>query len=261
MGKIINAVNISRKMLGTCTSPEGRIKFAQKLNERLFQKIADKFEHNRIIPDNFESGLMDVLPKNVNISIQNNQGCMGRTTFLAESSTNRLSGVKIELPINSERQISIYDTDTLMHEAFHLFAGMSNPKHIARSAKIHNSGTADIQNKFYNKYLYSEENKLKKSSLGKKIDDFMKNFTNEEKIDFLQNCRYRLTEEKYAYKEGNKYLYKIQNLHKNNICEPICGTYLPQYHFSEKINLLNEKLKQVLLDTRTELKNMFMLKS
>ena len=56
----------------------------------------------------------------------------------------------------------------------------------------------------------------------------------------------------HAFKEGAKYLDRIQNIHSDKIQEKISPIFVDEYHFPEKIQMINEKLKEILLKCRAK---------
>ena len=106
---------------------------------------------------------------------------------------------------------------------------------------------------FYNEYLYNKNVDL--NALKHNIwPDFLKRLSDNEKVDFLQSCRNRLTEELHAYKEGAKYYDRIQDDHLDLIHEKFTCDTGEAYKFQEKIEILKAFLKDTLNQIRAQIK-------
>lgn len=104
-----------------------------------------------------------------------------------------------------------------MHESAHYFSFMTNPKTVARMAKVYETGLYLKTQNFYNSVLYSKKS-LAKPEISEKLDELLNILHPKERIDFLQNSRYRLKDELMAYNEGTKYQDLIQDIHSDKIC-------------------------------------------
>ena len=100
--------------------------------------------------------------------------------------------------------------------------------------------TLKTQN-FYNSILYSKTS-LTKTEISEKLDELLNTFQPKERIDFLQNSRYRLRDELFAYSEGTKYQDLIQIIHSDKICCKVGALNYSDYNFETKIEVLEEKL-------------------
>ena len=138
-------------------------------------------------------------------------------------------------------EISLTTADKFMHEAAHYFSFMTNPKTVARMAKLYETKLYLKTQGFYNSTLYSKE-ALSKPEISKRLDEFLKTLEPAERIDFLQNSRYRLQDEILAYSEGAKYQDLIQEIHSDKICDKVAALDYSDYNFETKIKILEEKL-------------------
>ena len=71
-----------------------------------------------------------------------------------------------------------------------------------------------------------------------------------EKIIFLQNARYKLKEEVYAWGIGYKYGIENQKIHKDLICEKIEPSDGREFKLGEKLEIVNCFLKEILNNAR-----------
>ncbi len=231
-----------------------RLKNAQKLTDKFFDKISGAFTEKDISPDVFEKTIKDVLPSKVNYKLGSSNGkdLEGAVVLCtSEKKPSEISLYKIYFPTNPyDGKISIYKTDSFMHEMFHFFCEIFNPKHTAKAAELAESRFRYYDDFFYNEYLYNKHcndlNNLKDVLL----PDILKNMPISEKILFLQNSRYRLLEEVKAWENGHKYGVKNQELHKDLIPEVVYVDDGCEFQLKEKLQIVTEALKTVFKEAR-----------
>ena len=124
-----------------------------------------------------------------------------------------------------------------MHENFHLFASICNPKHTVR--QVFNS---KIEAFIYNYQMYndfeSRFGRQEKQSWGENLEKNIQTLSVSEQINFLQNCRYRLLEEKLAWDESKKYAKK--------------GINSNRFFFKEKIQIIEKLLYKIIKKARKQ---------
>ena len=230
-----------------------RISLAKELNRKFFDEINKKFTQKTISYDLFEKTLKNTTPIKTQVKVNpydNKKG--GVTSLCLDKTRNRIVGFLIYIAKRPFMDgLGILDTEIALHETMHYFSNLTNPKHIARAVKMFDSGLWAKTENFYNKHLYSR-NEFNKQDTQQELSKFLKQFTTNEQIEFLQNSRYRLIEEYHAYDEGYKYLDKIQDLHPNLICEKIYINGKEDYHFPEKIEIITDKLKEIFTRIKTQ---------
>ena len=191
-------------------SYDKRIRYARKLNHDFYEKIKPELKTGEISPVLYRKVLKSLIPEKINVHISplseiwSASGAKGAVTMIGE---DEFTGFKISLPYikrfgkkNKNAKISTRIISTMMHENFHVFSELCNPKHLAR-CKFKDDNEYEI----YAKNLYGETKGIFGFRNIKNIIKYLKRIPLEERIDFLQNCRYRLTEEHYAFAEGAKY--------------------------------------------------------
>ena len=232
----------------------GRIEKAQKLTDKFFDKISGAFTEKDISPDVFVKNIEEVLPSKVNYKFESSNGKDLEGSVIlctTEQKPSEISLYKILFPTNPyDGKISIYKTDSFMHEMFHFFCAMCNPKHIAKTAELAESSFRYYDDFFYNEYLYNKHcndlNNLKEVLL----PDILNNMPISEKVLFLQNCRYKLLEEVKAWENGHKYGVKNQELHKDLIPEVVYVNDGSEFQLKEKLQIVTEALKTVFKEAR-----------
>ncbi len=238
-------------------SYEKRFELAKSLNENLYNNLTKKIKEKDISPNLFDKNIRKLSNDKINFHIldAHEVGFQGFTSLATgPTNTNIADRFNIYLPLNPyDKKVSILDTNAFMHEFFHLFCEISNPKHSQRAIKMFEKNLLPTTEPFYSKELYSKQNINIEKLKNKTLPEFLNKLPEEDQIDFLQNSRYRLKEELQAYKEGHKYNNKIQNEHEDLIYEKSDCENGDSYHFKEKINILETKLKQVLSNVRKNL--------
>ena len=210
MSRISSTAKIPLKQFMGKGSYDKRLNYAKSLNSKFFQQMLPEIKTGEISPINYRKVLKNLLPDNINVHLKalskyfSAKGFKGAVTFLGEDEFN---GFEISLPYikkygksNKNAKISAKMITTIMHENFHVFSELCNPKHLAR-CKFKD----DSEYKIYAKNLYGETKGVFGFRNIKNILKYLKRIPLKERIDFLQNCRYRLTEEHHAFAEGAKY--------------------------------------------------------
>lgn len=240
-----------------------RLHLAKKLNSDFFERINKEFVTKDITKETIAKRLQEITP-NINFIItQNNPRRNGAVIpMLSPQNHKAVNHFSLELPLNKfDKTLSLLSGDVLFHESLHYFLNITNPKHLARSAKNFETGVQEKTEKFYKERLYKQSAHFDKNLQESEIKEFLNTLADTEKIDFLQSSRYRLTQELHAYKDGSKYSKRIQDIHEDLICEKITPDDGQFFYFSEKIKIIEDELKRVLKKCRKELKDMFMIQS
>lgn len=235
---------------------QNRIKLARKLNDKFYQNLKTKFNGKNISVKTFTNTLNSILKGEIlfRISDSSKYPFVGLTCLSTNPKNKKLiDRYKIFLPLNPyDKSISMNDTDLFMHETFHLFCEITNPKHLRNTIKMGETNLFKKTQKFYSEHIYSK-NKTKENKFSNKILlKFLNNLSDTEKITFLQNCRYRLKEENNAYKEGRKYYKKIQEYHSELYPEKFDCSNEKEYNFTKKIRIIETQLKNILLNLRKQ---------
>lgn len=240
MIKIDNTARYPLKFIkGT---PFERKELACALNYNFFKNIAQKFKSKDVSFDVFQKTLDDSCPFHQNVTVIKNKDKGGCLTIKVDDSGKNITGYNMLIPANSfSNEIPLTTADTFMHESAHYFSFMTNPKTVARIAKVYETGLYLKTQNFYNSVLYSKKS-LAKPEISEKLDELLNTLQPKERIDFLQNSRYRLKDELMAYNEGAKYQDLIQDIHSDKICYKVDAMDCSDYNFETKIEILEEKL-------------------
>ena len=240
---MIKIDNIARYPLEFIKGTQSRRKeLACALNYEFFKNIVEKFKSKDVSFDVFQKALDDSCPFHQNVTVIKNQGKGGALTIKVNEEGSNITGYNMLIPPNQfSGEISLTTADKFMHEAAHYFSFMTNPKTVARMAKLYETKLYLKAQGFYNSTLYSKE-ALSKPEISKRLDEFLKTLEPAERIDFLQNSRYRLQDEILAYSEGAKYQDLIQEIHSDKICDKVAALDYSDYNFETKIKILEEKL-------------------
>lgn len=241
-----------------------RQELAKSLNRKFFYGISLKFRTCNLDRFEFEEKLAEITKNKIRFFITNSTDSQSDAALALgfnKINKNETDHFILCLPLkNGTDTIFSGDANIFMHETFHLFFEIANPKHIKRFAKIFQNKDFNLCEDFYDEFLYSKkfnDSKLKNEIL----PNFLQKLPDDLKIDFLQNSRYRLKEELLAHEEGFKYHKRMKNEHPNFPIDMNKINTTEEYHFPEKLEILDSALKEVLINTRNNLKKIFMLKS
>ena len=230
-------------------SYQQRIEYAKKLNEKFSTILQERMLKGQIEPYEYKKILEDILPENIRIIFKTYiRKFLGQDNAYVSVSTNtydEADKMEIQIPCrklpDGSKVVDNIDSSIFMHENFHLFALLANPKHVARVTLSEKEG------RFYENYIYTNMHSkfgIKERYKWKKgFKDFLGRKNLESQINFLQNCRYRLLEEKLAYAEGDKY----GNPNSMN----------KFFYFEEKIKIIEKLLYKTLKKARKENKKAF----
>jgi hypothetical protein len=199
----------------------------------------------------------DVLQKSVNkiynnkikisvYSLENGGEFDAQSDIMYSPQTEKISSTTIEVPI-SKKKIAKKDFVSILHEFQHVTDQIYQPKYLARNQRMHVQELFnDKYNKLYDTYIYNyegETSKVDKKVILKKlkyrIQDFLRGFSVEEKLDFIQDSRYTLIQEDSAYKTQAKYAKILKKKHHPVLREDLIKES-ENFMFSEKIQLLTQ---------------------
>ena len=212
MLKVKNSARLPLKDFIGKGSYQERIEQAKKLNAQFYTSLQSKAQDGVVLKSDFANLLEKVLPSNIDILLSTYvKKFLGNEDAyvlpLTDEQDEVVERMALRIPTrklsDNTRVFDKRDAHVIMHETFHLFASLANPKHVARIT------FTEKENKFYNGYIYTNMHskfKFKERFKWKKgLEDFLSSRSFDRQINFLQNCRYRLLEEKLAYQEGEKY--------------------------------------------------------
>lgn len=229
-------------------TPQERIQKAVEYSDRFFDNIKDSFRDGDVSLHKFESILKRTAGGKVGVEVWENPGKNSAMTCRNYNKDGVQIGYAILLPLNTfSKKISMMSTKTFMHEVFHFFDHLLNPKYNKRIHKIIDSGTSYDVGQFYSEKVYTKEN-LTRPMLNAAI----KKLTPEQKIDALQFFRYSLMLERNAYKESSKYQKMMENYHKDCISYREKSYKYGEYKFNEKIKLIEEMLLEIIQKERAK---------
>ena len=232
-------------------TPQERIQKAVSYTDRFFENIIDCFQNGDVSPKKFESVLKKTAGSKVGIEIDQSSN-RGGITYRNYTENGEQIGYAILLPYNTfSQKISKMTTKTFMHEVFHFFDHLLNPKYNKRIHNLTNSGynTYDI-GAFYNKNIYTKENLTSKT-----LNDFLEGRPAQEQIDCLQYFRHGLKLEQNAYTKTAKYQQMMENYYKDSINYHETPYRYGEYNLPKKIKLIEKKLAQILTTERAKIQN------
>ena len=245
MLKVKNSARLPLKDFIGKGSYQERIEHAKKLNAQFYTLLQSKAQDGLVLKSDFANLLKKVLPPNIDILLSTyvkkflgNEGAY--VLPLTDEHDEVVERMALRIPtrklFDNTRVFDKRDANVIMHETFHLFASLANPKLVARIT------FTQKEVKFYNGYIYTNMHSKfgirDRFNWKKGIKEFLGRKNLETQINFLQNCRYRLLEEKLAYAEGDKY----GNPNSMN----------KFFYFEEKIKIIEKMLYKTLKKVRKE---------
>lgn len=232
-------------------TPQERIQKAISYTDSFFENIKDSFQNGDVNPKRFESILKKTAGGKVGIEVNPSNNRNGILYRNYEENGEQI-GYMMCLPYNAfSHKISKMTTKTFMHEVFHFFDHLLNPKYNKRIQNLINNkyDTYSI-GAFYAQKVYTKENLTLKT-----LNEFLKNRPPQEQIDCLQYFRQGLILEHNAYKNTTKYQGMMEKHYQNSINYHETPYTYSQYNFPQKIKLIEKKLAQIITAERAKIKN------
>lgn len=232
-------------------SVKSRLELARHYNNEFFNSICNKFENNLIDKDIFSQNLSSINNNKIKFNLKDSNSfdsCIGCVEAVFDKKNkNKIVSYDIYIPISQDNKIGLEDADTFMHETFHYFFSIVNPKHLSRIIEMSKNKLAEKTEKFYERHIFARTGDY--TGYTKSIlRNYMEYFPTDKQIRILQNWRYRLNGELQAYKEGAKY---HKRLKQKFSCEN--GK---SFYFEEKIKIIEEELAKILVKARKDIEKL-----
>lgn len=242
-------------------SIKNRQKLISKYNKQIFSRLEQNLKDNYISVADAQKAIDEVLPEKKVIQIRpisskNKKEEVGYSDYLYGKNWN-IEGQTIDIPIKNNK-ISIKNLSIFMHELTHVIDTLLNPKTTARvnGMYLRHTYTENLSN-IIDKKLYNYENieetipfisnkrykKTKKEILQTRENEllkFLKGYSVKDKIDYIQEMRNTLIEERTAYAEEKKYAWILTKKHKIHLPKFNEIDNLKGYFFDEKIKILKK---------------------
>ncbi len=220
---------------------EQRLQKARLLNLRFYDNLLDKFDNREVKPSVFKRVLKETSGTKPGVEIFDSKD--SRKAFLTPilGSVRKIRGYALYLPLTIwDGNIRQSSTRLFLKETQRFFNEMCKPKFLTRNIAMFN--------KHYNvreaQEFYSKNIEGKQVLTAEKLDEFLKDKKADEKINTLQFLRYTLQGDKNVSQAQygiDKHIEKAEHLQFPN------KSYdLSEYQYDEKLNLLNQRLKEVI---------------
>lgn len=241
-------------------SVKQRQKLISDLNEVFFDSFQNLVQQKKCrlndIKDLYIKNLPE--PKKINIvKLKNNNTSFGASDYIYKNED--IVGITLELFLEKNR-ISPCVCPVFMHENTHVLYSLVNPKTVILTQKMNKEFSYDTRyDKLFDENLYAVE-KLTPSYTKKDMLEnfkeavlkFLKHKTCYEKINFLQDTRYLLEEEAFAYSEEVKYARKLKDMGYDISIDNLCNfNYI--YYFKEKAEVLKELAFEIITKKRKQI--------
>ncbi|MBS6602560.1 MAG: hypothetical protein KH301_02225 [Brachyspira sp.] len=264
MVKILKTAFIPISQIKPNGSPEGRYKHAQNLMTDFYNNIKDEFGTHDVPLEKIKKAYLKVLPSHKRLEVHKlpqytpNDG----SVYIGMNKKRNIEGYIVNLKPNYYgivQGLGLQEFGTLMHESDHLFSYFTNPKYVKRIIIMCENGYRDKNYfKFFDNELQSvkkQNRKDLKSVLYKKLEKYFKNKSSAQKINTLQDFRYRLINERNAYNTGNTYQSMIEDYHPGILSQKTSPVKVNRFYFDEKIEVISNMLKNVIRTEREKLKH------
>ncbi len=269
MFKINTDMQILNKLSPTVKIPYSKIRGsfetrqdnATKMVDKLYKELLPQFNnHGHLTMETLHNTVSKVLNKDIKVSIRKNNDNIidGGNDILYSEFTGKIS--KTTIDINTiKNKINRESLNTILHEFQHVVDGLFHPQYLSRNQKMANDRlyTKKYDN-LYEDLIYSRDfpdgRKDKKYILNRlrhKIEHFFRGMPADVKMNYIQDAKYCLLSEKYAYSTQRKYAkiakkkhfpfnaYELDNENKN-------------FMFDEKIKLLKDMGFEIIKKERSE---------
>ncbi len=213
---ISNTHQIIRNQVLRGPITKGLVK-AQELNAEFYQLANEKMQKGFMTVEELKTILLKFIPQDFKLRIQPfSKNYLEEDGYYVRYKNLLTIGIKASkegLDDIAKYKIQKKDDSILMHETFHLFADIFNPKIKARMHSI-NKPIA----KFFQRNIYQRVSILDKlfnwqKRFEKRLNKFLSTIPEEKQVNALQFFRYAIINEALAFNESVKYGAKV-NINK-----------------------------------------------
>lgn len=238
---------------------------SSQLVNKFYREIKGRFKNGEISLKEIQKCIDELLPNNINVIVKNLVQDVEAPDLLGYSALNynsssKINAITLEL-LTTENKIRLRDLPSLMHEFTHITDQLYNPKILARCQYMTEKDlyVKDYDN-LYESFIYNleepESNKEKLFIL-KRLEQvfkgFLKKLDPKDKINYLQDSRYCTMLEINGYHSQRKFAKQLAKQHVNIDEEDLLNEN-KNYMFSEKLELLNKLLKDIINKERAKQK-------
>ena len=242
-------------------SSASREKLISQLNEKFFESFDVLIRSKNVTLKDVKKVYHNLLPEKINIDVKkffNSASYEAAMDYKYDDDEN-IVGLTIELPIKNSK-ISEETLPTIMHENTHLLTTLANPKHTALTQKLYSQGKyGKTYDDWYSGVLYKEEKideNYTKNDMKQSIIEATQKFLNgqncKDKVYYLQDARYQLEQELFAYKEQLKFAKRLDKMGRK-VKEDDLYDFDKYFFITEKIDILKIMLAEQIAKTRAKI--------
>lgn len=241
-------------------SVQDRQRKAIHIVDKFYRDLMPKFKRNQITVKELQKSIDDIFQKRVNIIVKENidNNFFGGSDIEYSPISNCITGTTIEIPI-IKKKIHITNMVTILHEFQHAVDQLFHPKYLNRNQFMYQNELYNNKyNNLYDNFIYRHENIENKKTKAKvikklehKIRKYLRGYSAEDKINYLQDTRYNLMMENQAYYTQRKYAKAMNKKHIPILSEDLANEN-ENHMFAEKIKLLNKLLAEIIKKERTK---------
>lgn len=238
---------------------------SSQLVNKFYRELKGRFKNGEISLKEIQKCIDELLPNNINVIVKNlvqdveDPDLLGYSA-LNYNSSSKINAITLEL-LTTENKIRLRDLPSLIHEFTHITDQLYNPKILARCQYMTEKDlyVKDYDN-LYESFIYNlEEPECNKEKLFilKRLEQvfkgFLKKLDPKDKINYLQDSRYCTMLEINGYHSQRKFAKQLAKQHVNIDEEDLLNEN-KNYMFSEKLELLNKLLKDIINKERAKQK-------
>lgn len=212
-------------------SMQDRKNLADKMLSEFIAKTKSEMTDGTTTIGRVKENIIRILPQKrirLDIEIHQDADCLGYLTTHCKNGT--VTNYTMGIRTNPDGKIGKNELSTVVHEAWHFFEFICNPKMNTRLGSIEKLDKAE---EVFDKFIYAETPNISEKSLKKIIKKKLNKKS--ERIDILQYWRNKLQSEQNAQLAELKY---------------INGYVFGHTHYSKKLQMLNNLLKKELEKSR-----------
>lgn len=242
-------------------SSPSREKFVSQLNEKFFASFDELMSRKNVTLSDIKKIYHTLLPEKKNIEVKKfvSNGCYEAAMDYKYDSEGKIVGLTIELPIKNSK-IAEDMLPTIMHENTHLLTTLAVPKHTALTQKLYEQGKfGKPYDDWYRDTLYKEEKIDENYTLNDMTQNIIESTKKflcgklcKDKVYYLQDARYQLEQELFAYKEQLKYAKKLNDMGRK-VKEDDLEDFDKYFFLTEKIQILKTMIAEQIEKARDKI--------
>lgn len=232
-------------------STNKRTKKAAQMNKEFFDNIKGGFTNGELSSNVLFQIIKKHTPQNIQTKFIKDYNNLRSGISVHIDDKGCISSYILSIPVKERAEtVSRLKINTIMQTMSEFFERICNPKYNNRDIKFLNKKLIDT-----NTYETISQIYKNKDLTLEKLNEILKKFKPQEQIEILQNLRYNLKIKLNAFKQGEKYQKEIEKLYKYKNMQKANTRPYQRLQFAEKIEIIEQKLAQIIKEERAKLAN------